>query len=419
MRIANKTITRPQTLALLCLAALGCSSATADSKVEAQAPASVELTAPQLRALGPQGLKTALAKYDQLPTGPAKEEQARIVDSVAGQRYATSSRLYWYTDLERAKAAAKKTNTPILSLRMLGRLDEDFSCANSRLFRTVLYSNAAVSSYLRENFTLHWSSERPVPKVTVAFGGGRVLKSTIAGNSAHYLLTNDGTPVDVLPGLFSPKAFVDTLEPSRRFANSLKRGDSMARRIREHHETLSRRGAKEFERLPVAQRSALTPYRVRAVGRELLGAEMLTVTKSMIEMPIAKSLSAGDTEVLDASAVLRAVTSTEPLDENSRELIIAMGPTDWGTEPAKLKGSALAMMFAELERQVAGDTLINRHGLYSLIHALFIQDASRNFETLNSLIYSDIFVTPASDPWLGMGREQGFTGLPRDGLPTQ
>ncbi len=54
---------------------------------------------------------------------------------------------------------------------------------------------------------LHWQSVRPVPRVTIDFGDGRKLERTLTGNSAHYVLASDGTPLDVLPGLYSPLAF--------------------------------------------------------------------------------------------------------------------------------------------------------------------------------------------------------------------
>src|SRR5207342_2855111 len=129
------------------------------------------------------------------------------IDQIGGQRTCTVSRLYWFTDLEKAKAEATRTHKPILSLRMLGKLTEEFSCANSRFFRTALYSNKEISDYLRDNFVLHWQSVRPVPKVTIDFGDGRKLERTLTGNSAHYVLASDGTPLDVLPGLYSPLAF--------------------------------------------------------------------------------------------------------------------------------------------------------------------------------------------------------------------
>ncbi len=96
--------------------------------------------------------------------------------------------LYWYTNLEQAKAAAKVSGKPILSLRLLGKLDQDLSCANSRFFRVALYPNAAISKELRDKYILHWQSVRPAPKITIDFGDGRKLERTITGNSIHYIL---------------------------------------------------------------------------------------------------------------------------------------------------------------------------------------------------------------------------------------
>ena len=76
---------------------------------------------------------------------------------------------------------------------MLGKLTDEFSCANSRFFRTALYANKEISDYLRDNFVLHWQSVRPVPRVTVDFGDGRKLERTITGNSAHYVLDAAGS----------------------------------------------------------------------------------------------------------------------------------------------------------------------------------------------------------------------------------
>src|SRR5687767_7012235 len=92
-----------------------------------------------LRGRGKPALAELLATYDKAPEGAAKAALAATIDLVAAQRYATVSRLYWHTELGAALAEARDTGKPILSLRMLGRLDEDLSCANSRFFRTVLY----------------------------------------------------------------------------------------------------------------------------------------------------------------------------------------------------------------------------------------------------------------------------------------
>src|SRR5579862_1396384 len=181
----------------------------------AAAPAAVA----DLRRAGPDAVSALLAAQAEHPVDEARFRQR--LDQVCAQRDCAASRLFWYTDLEQAKAAARRTGRPILSLRLLGRLDEEMSCANSRFFRTVLYGNEEVSRLLREGFVLHWSSERPVPKVTIDFGDGRTLRGTITGNSIHYVLDPRGRLVDALPGLYGPRAFQRLLEVDRQEALSL------------------------------------------------------------------------------------------------------------------------------------------------------------------------------------------------------
>ncbi|MDZ4821819.1 MAG: hypothetical protein SGJ20_22890, partial [Planctomycetota bacterium] len=194
----------------------------------------------QLRDAGPEGLQAFLnaesAVAPLMPTKPvapraegakpepetvaeieAKAKRARFTRAVdaVGAQCDNVSRLYWYTDLESAKAAARKEKQPILSMRMLGNLNEELSCANSRFFRTTLYPNHQVASLLRYQYILHWESVRPVPKVTIDFGDGRVIKTTLTGNSIHYVLDSEGRIIDALPGLYGPAAFVRGLETGR------------------------------------------------------------------------------------------------------------------------------------------------------------------------------------------------------------
>src|SRR5690348_8140290 len=149
-------------LAALLAGSLACGAIaeTPDSGT-GKAPLPEQVTA--LRARGPEGLTEALRTYDLLEREQAQrmfscsrpptatDDNAgnlsawrAAVDQIGGQRGCTVSRLYWYTDLEGAKAAAKSTGRPILSLRMLGKLTDEYSCANSRLFRTALYSNKEI-----------------------------------------------------------------------------------------------------------------------------------------------------------------------------------------------------------------------------------------------------------------------------------
>src|ERR1044072_5821710 len=186
----------------------------------------------RLRAEGAPGLEAFLSEYaaelnyrrlELAETNPqtASLSWQRIstaLDQICQQRDCYASELYWHTDLEKAKTAARATGKPILSLRLLGRLDEELSCANSRFFRITLYANEQVSTLLRERFILHWQSVRPVPKVTIDFGDGRKLERTLTGNSIHYVLDSDARPIDALPGLYGPQAFLRELTRAEQLA---------------------------------------------------------------------------------------------------------------------------------------------------------------------------------------------------------
>lgn len=171
-----------------------------------------------LRKQGPSGLQVFLKSHANTiktdSSGAVLPSPALRValDELCQQRDCYASGLYWYTDIEQAKAAARTSGKPILSLRLLGRLDQDLSCANSRFFRVALYPNVEISKLLQDRFILHWQSVRPVPKVTIDFGDGRKLERTITGNSIHYILDESGRPIDAIPGLYSPKAFLRQLQ---------------------------------------------------------------------------------------------------------------------------------------------------------------------------------------------------------------
>jgi len=145
-----------------------------------------------------------LLQYDEGNRSPALINR---IDREAGQIGAATSRLFWYTDLDAAKKAARDEHKPLLSLRLLGRLDEELSCANSRFFRKMLYSDPTIARLLRERFVLHWESLRPVPLLTIDFGDGRSIKRTITGNSIHYLVLPDGRLADALPGMIDANTF--------------------------------------------------------------------------------------------------------------------------------------------------------------------------------------------------------------------
>ncbi len=271
-----------------------------------------------------------------LAAGESRPEWARIrasIDSAAHQRDAVWSGLYWYTSLSEALAAAKREGKPVLSLRLLGNLDEELSCANSRFFRTALYANAAISDELRRNWILHWESVRPAPKVTIDFGDGRTLTRTITGNSLHYVLDADGRARDVIPGLFGPGDFL--------------------RMVREAAAVLDKADG------------ALLP-----------------------------------------SPPFKANLSSRSLDPNSISLMRA--------KALRVSDAAFARMVAAFERSLAEDSARNAQMRLAILPWLA---GASSLPALTDRIYRDAFLTPRSDPWLGLVTPDAYVAIEGEPAP--
>jgi hypothetical protein len=440
----------PLTAGSLCLglaASLALFVAPGASSAEAlDAPPAYPIA--ELRARGPAALEELLSRDRRaLATGAAAAELEAAIDAVAGQRYAAFSGLYWYTDLDLAERAAHQLHRPILALRLLGDLRDDLSCANSRLFRTTLYANTEVAAFLRSHFVLYWSSERPVPTVTIDFGDGRKLVRTTTGNSAHYVLDEDGHVLDVLPGLYAPAMFKRELEASLALAGQV-RGMTDAQRIQA---TVAYHAAAATATDRAWRLAGGTLY-IRG-SRTLLGrgdlrsalasAQATTMSKAMVEVPDLERIGLVKTNEVpsdeaawsaigqkvwhigdpdpDAQAPprvrsMRALFAPPPLmvlDEASRELIARLyhaGPAD-----PRASDAELARMIARLEHHIVADSALNQFTLRQRIHRQIVAAAQTDFMALNAWIYDQVFATPASDPWLGLHPRTDFTGLPGDG----
>ena len=211
--------------------------------------------------MGPTGLASYIRKHGSFAS--------TTLDAICAQKDAHTALLYWFTDLDAAIAEARRTKRPILSLRLLGRLDEELSCANSRFFRKSLYIDPGINRVLRDRFVLHWQSVRPVPKVTIDFGNGKTLVKTLTGNSTHLVLDSAGHPVDALPGLFSAEVFAQLL--SRAYAMAMGKREQLASAHR-----------RELDR-PVIARRAPAP--------RSFDASKLAMTKHVVEFPVLRNVS--------------------------------------------------------------------------------------------------------------------------------
>jgi hypothetical protein len=406
-------MTRSPILVVLSFLAAACADGAPPPTAPAPSPSAVAPTR--------VAFEQTFGAWAYQPPGAEKDALALEVDRLAGQRYATVSRLYWHRDLDAARAAAEGSGRPILALRMLGKLDEDLSCANSRFFRVALYANRAVSDYLRDHFELVWTSERPVPVARIDFGDGRILERTVAGNSAHYVLDRNGRPVDVLPGLHAPDAFRAALE----------RAEAVALKVAALSDDDHARAVQAFHRQRIAETSqvwaSLGEIAIPAAGDSIMAAEVRAMSKAAIERPVVEVLALGRDLSLDdrrladrASTTWAAVASKLPpvkLDDRSRALFAALSPADWTRAGQALPEAGVAELVASFEQVLAADSAFNQYYLHRMISGWFAAgQAPGDLAALNARVYGELFLTPASDPWLGMATPAAFTALPGDGV---
>ena len=390
-----------------------------------------------LRSRGWEGVY-ALSSYEHREKDDARRARIRaILDKVAGQKDAYASRLFWHTDLEEAKAEAAKRKLPILSLRLLGRLDQDLSCANSRYFRTVLYANEQIHGYLRQNFVLHWKSVRPVPVMTIDFGDGRTVCRTVTGNSAHYVLDAQGRPLDVLPGLYDAKTFrarlaaAAGLEKQFRGIHSYMRALSLAQWHAAAGSRLERAFLEDLEAIgdPRGARM-LAAYDARGrastsvanaggdEAREAPSARRaaaVAASKSIVETPAVRAVQP---DVMDAvadsdAAVWRKLAA---LPRHAAELGTGSLALMRSKVPP-MDDEAFARMAATFRRAVSIDTVRNEYDLHRRVHAWFATSkAGDDVEALNERVYDELFLTPSSDPWLGLVPADAYSALDGGGL---
>lgn len=360
-----------------------------------------------LRQEGPSGLQRLLKAAKPLlaksPDGlilPVKRDPKTLtiyaaIDAVAAQHDAISSGLYWYTDFDQARAAAAREHKPILSLRLLGKLDQDLSCANSRFFRTTLYPDPKVNGLLRERFVLYWSSERPVPVVTIDFGDGRILKRTLGGNSVHYVLDEQGRPIDALPGLYSADEFVLQLK----------------RDLDLNHKLAGLTGSDWEETLAASHRQAAEALAQEWKQRlSQAGLDAGIMPESADELVWDKLAAVAPVKL--SPQVVSAISSKAPPIQQAERITASKAAVE----------TPLVRALARLRESIARDTLRDEFDLHKRIHGWFCEGGApvtRSFDALNASVYSRLFLTPRSDPWLGMAPADVYSGIENGGLASR
>ena len=381
----------------------------------------------ELRSLGPAGLQVLMAQYaDEITRHIASPESdhewVRIttaLDTVAQQKNSYAAGLYWHTDLNSAKKASAESGKPILSLRLLGKLTDEFSCANSRFFRTVLYPNAEVANVLRQRFVLHWQSVRPVPVVTIDFGDGRKLERTLTGNSIHYILDSQARPIDALPGLYGPQAFLRGLAAAETIFKLLSGKTDQERELQlrvyyaNQHSQITTAWTMDTNKIAAGKKPA--GFSVVKGPNNAISIAPLAATKSLTEISILRALTMATErlgKMTDEDAwrkIAQLHASDAILDSNSIALIKRQNPA--------LTEEELARLLKNFKELLALDTVRNEYLMHTELYQWLTRDPVYNdVEKLNEQVYAKLFLTPRSDPWLGLFSADVYTALDNGGV---
>jgi hypothetical protein len=397
----------------------------------------------ELRNRGPEGLRVALLALNDdsnatefqraalgISDGPAKPK-CEAIDQVAGQRYGYLSRLYWYDDWNAAIAQAKLTQKPILVLKMLGKLTDELSCANSRFFRTALYVDPRISEYLREHYVLCWSSVRPVPKITIEFGEGRKMVRTITGNSAHYVVTADGLVLDALPGMVGPQSFLDWIvRMDQLFQKTAQLTDpkEASEVMRQYHFgfgvpflTMSTKPSNATNQVESGLNPTVTDndqIQQVANAKTLILAGANTGSKAVFERPMVKQVAPGQSDI---NAIAKR---TERWQQPESHAVVELSSTSLAliaaenTTPAnrRTESESLKRLVANFKQSIADDERQNEQVFHKTIHAWLAESPTIDLESLNNRVYEQLFEMPSDDPWLGLASSDNYSGLCRGGL---
>jgi len=400
-----------------------------------------------LRDAGPTGLVMLQERFaPQIAAhrrgAPSDEQWKKIavaLDKVGGQYDNYASGLYWYTDLEKAKAAARASGRPILSLRLLGRLDQDLSCANSRFFRTTLYPSEEINRLLKDRYILHWESFRPAPRVTIDFGDGRKLERTITGNSIHYVLNSDGQVIDALPGMYNASTFAAEL---RADADAMKEFGGSPAHLNAAQTRLLNLWASDLANLGI-ELPAARPWREAELEqrtnehvweqiaqlhetetafdthvRELMvrkfptaqAAAPLAISKSAVEFPLLRNLN--DSE--GAPSTKSARVAPFPSAQVAAPIAVAKR----SVEVSLIRSFVDQSRIASLRGTVSLDTVQNNYMRRTVILAFIAGPATQrrlSLTAINNWVYSQVFLTPAEDPWLGLAPPDVFSAIDNNG----
>lgn len=198
---------------------------------------------------------------------------------------------------------------------------------------------------LMGRFECAWQELRPVPKVSIDFGDGRVLERTLKGNIATWFLTPEGEALDVVTGLVNVPSYAGRLSAALQLSHEVARAEGGGAQrwstVREHHRV----------RLSLLELTNSLPL----IEWSAAPADFpVAVSKMRLEGPILEALSPPSPEVI-------------------------------------------------LQGTMARDAELSRTLRDPVVHRLFATSATfPDVQEVTRVLYKDLLHVDLDDPWLGL-----------------
>ncbi len=259
----------------------------------------------------------------------------------------------------------------------------------------MLLSDDRVREFLRTRVVPVWESVRPVPKVSIDFGDGRVLNRTLKGNTVVWLCDPRGNVVDAYPGVYVPQAFLSEIEKGLAFMRS---GDPSS--VGAWHRSLL------GERIEAERRTTMGKAYVET---PLLNALGLTANGKRLGRPVAAGA-----ENLSLSLTAESSQATY---QNLIAGIVDMSEAPMAPETVRASlGSPgkPAPTPEKVERRVAQmDSNQSVRLLRPAMHLLLsMQTHPFRPSDLRDRVFKEILKVDIGDPYLGLG-ELAIPGTPK------
>jgi len=231
----------------------------------------------------------------------------------------------------------------------------------------VLFSNDQIAEFINQNFEPAWESVRPVPMVTIDFGGGHILTRTLNGNIATYVCNGDGTSLDVLPGIYEPKTYLEQLSQFVSLFRWVRQDGDLVAAVTRYHQR---------------QADALANGKPALVVAEAA----MPITKKRIERPLKLTRMPAKTRMPEE------VVSADADSTDGRYY----GPS---TDASLDTREPLARW-----KLLAEDTRINERIRRLAIHRYLAHRETVSPGDITKWLYREVLHADLDDPYLGLGK---------------